>query len=159
MTESAVEKPDPIELDQAVMGNDVEAVKELLRRDVHINARNMRVAVRNGYTEIVRLLIEKGADVNIQAFDKSTPLMEAVFICNIEITRLLINGGAEITISNNAGETAISLAERKGRPEMIHLLKEALEVHHQLEVRAAIAQKQQRLNAARQPLVLRRPQP
>lgn len=63
------------------------------------------------YGDIVKLLIENGADVNALSHD-ATPLM--VSINDESITRLLLNAGADPNISSSNGTTALQLASRGG---------------------------------------------
>lgn len=67
---------------------------------------------------IVKLLIEKGADVNAVDYvknGKSTPLHKAVNGADTderyEVVNLLINAGADINARNVAGKTALEYAK------------------------------------------------
>ena len=82
-------------------------------------------------TEAVKLLLEKGADVNaIDRRTRSTPLHRAVTHTGapatagkseqvLEIIRLLLAHGADRTIKNNAGKTARDYVHR---PEILALV-------------------------------------
>ena len=51
----------------------------------------------NGHLEVVRLLIEKGADATAEDKDKLTPMQWAAFNGHLEVVRLLIEKGADAT--------------------------------------------------------------
>ena len=71
-----------------------------------------------GNIEIVKLLIERGAEVNAEAEDpgyshdrgRFTPLMFAVHINREDIAELLLNNGANIDYVNKVGKTALGAA-------------------------------------------------
>lgn len=50
---------------------------------------------------------EDKLDINIQDKDGDTPLHIAVFLCNLDIIKILINHGASIKIRDKWGQTAI----------------------------------------------------
>ena len=76
-------------------------------------------AVRNKNTEIVDLLIKKGANVNIQDFQtKKAPIHEA----NDKIAELLIANGANIDIQDKMYETSLHIAAKNGNKELALIL-------------------------------------
>ena len=60
-------------------------------------------AANKGYLEIVKLLIENGADINKSNNDGWTPLYSAADKGHLEVVKLLIENGADINKSNNNG--------------------------------------------------------
>jgi ankyrin repeat protein len=50
---------------------------------------------------------KENLDINIQDKDGDTPLHIAVFLCNLDIIKILINYGASIKIKDKWGQTAI----------------------------------------------------
>ncbi len=62
--------------------------------------------------KMMELLIQLGADVNIQDNDGNTPLFLAVFKLNPDKVKLLCENGADSSIKNNAGNTAYNWLER-----------------------------------------------
>ena len=59
-----------------------------------------------GKTEMAKLLIDAGAQLNFQNNDGSTPLHTAAFFCRPEIVQLLLARGVSKTIKNKYGQTA-----------------------------------------------------
>jgi ankyrin repeat protein len=53
------------------------------------------------------LLIEAGADLNFKNDEGSTPLITAAFLCRTEIVEMLLAKGADKSIRNKAGSTAL----------------------------------------------------
>ena len=84
------------------------------------------MAAENGNLEVVRLLIEKGADVRAEDNYKRTPLhlaSEARF-CQLEVVRLLIEKGADVSAEDKYKRTPAHLAVENGHSEVIRLLIE-----------------------------------
>lgn len=77
------------------------------------------MAASVGNLEVVKLLLLKGADVNLGA---STPLMEASAEGHVDIVALLLRSNAKINLVNSQGDTALSLACDIGNLEVVKLL-------------------------------------
>ena len=97
--------------------------------DVSQAARNpMRVqplhaAAAGRSFDVLRLLVEAGAPVNGKQEKGWTPLHEAVRQDNVEMTRYLVAHGADPKLQNDDGVSAIGLAAKEGRHDMLKLLK------------------------------------
>jgi ankyrin repeat protein len=63
-----------------------------------------------GQVEIVRTLLESGADPNCAGEEHFTPLMGAVRSGAIEIVKMLLSAGADVNALNEQRETALDLA-------------------------------------------------
>jgi ankyrin repeat protein len=63
-----------------------------------------------GRTEIAKLLIENGADLNYQNIEGSTALHTAIVFDKTEIANLLIDAGCDLNIKNNSGSTPLHTA-------------------------------------------------
>jgi len=68
-------------------------------------------AAEKGHTEIVQLLLQKGADVNAKTNSDRTALMLAAAKAHTEIVQLLLKNGADVNAKNKYGQTAYDLAE------------------------------------------------
>ena len=85
-------------------------------------------AAQAGHVEMMRLLLAAGADVN--AHDASqigeTPLGSVAASCSYEVAQVLVEAGADPTISGWMGQTALDRAQKRKRPEGVRV-KELLE--------------------------------
>jgi hypothetical protein len=59
--------------------------------------------------EILKAMLDHGAQANTRAEDGATPLMDAVLTQTPESVQLLINHGADVNARDNAGHSALSL--------------------------------------------------
>jgi Ankyrin repeats (3 copies)/Ankyrin repeats (many copies) len=73
---------------------------------------------------VVRLLLEHGADIDLQDKDGWTPLYTALINGALEIVPLLLEYGADVEARDNDGKTALQVAAEKGYDEIVELLRE-----------------------------------
>lgn len=74
--------------------------------------------------EIVKLLLENGADVNARDISGITVLMHVSRYGYTEIAKMLIEKGADVNAKDNEGRTALIQASGKGHKETAKLLIE-----------------------------------
>ena len=72
----------------------------------------------------VRLLLEHGADINLQDRVGQTPLHIASVCGALEIVHLLLENGADVEVTDNSGKTASQKAVERGRDDVVELLRE-----------------------------------
>ena len=82
----------------------------------------IRKAAAKGHVEIVKRLLEAGADPNLSDHYGWTPLLSACQAEHVEVVRLLVENGAQVDIPNALGVTALSLAAVLDNPEMVSIL-------------------------------------
>jgi hypothetical protein len=73
---------------------------------------------------VIRLLLEHGADINVQTDAGLTPLYRASSYGLLEVVRLLLEHGAEVEVKNKYGKTALQEAAERGHDEVVELLRE-----------------------------------
>jgi hypothetical protein len=77
-----------------------------------------------GNTELVKLLLENRANVNIQSSDGFTGLMIASLKGNTELVKLFLEKEANINAKSSNGFTSLMYASEIGKPEVVKLLLE-----------------------------------
>ena len=82
----------------------------------------LHFAARYSQTEVVRTLLDAGANPNSVGNMGQTALMEAINSHNLETTRLLISRGADLTQADSSGRTSLSYAVRQHNPAIVELL-------------------------------------
>ena len=70
------------------------------------------------------LLIFAGADVNAKNVESETPLMKAARRGSVECVQALLKRGADSTVRDNEGKSALALAREGGNDDVVSLLKD-----------------------------------
>lgn len=84
----------------------------------------MRVSAVTGNTEVAQHLIAAGADVNVKDRDGKTPLMVATLNNHERLVRLLIEKGADCSITNEYGIGISEMAKAFNRQNMVVILED-----------------------------------
>ena len=111
-------------LDHAVLFGFYEIAELLIECGADVNYSNgeratLHIAAMYS-TNLTRLLVENGADVDVKTINGDTPLMLAIEHGKTDTAILLLQAGADMSIQNADGETAKDLAEKMGDEEMKH---------------------------------------
>lgn len=135
----------------AALRGHMDLCRLLLGRGADVNKPGwtaLHYAASGEQTEIVKLLLDHFAYIDAEAPSGNTPLMMAVMYGPESTIALLLEAGADPTLKNNAGRTAMDLAEGIKRQGAINLLKpgitrwrenEALEAQRMKKVEAQMA--------------------
>ena len=94
--------------DQEAIQQHIAAGSDLNEREPTMGSSPLISAAVFGKTEVARLLIEAGADVNLQNKEGSTALHPAAFLCRTEIVKMLLDNGADRELLNIYGSTALA---------------------------------------------------
>ncbi|CAH0552635.1 unnamed protein product [Brassicogethes aeneus] len=111
----------------AVINNNVTILKFILEvKSLLVNSRNFKgetalfLAVRYQFTDIVLLMLQAGANVNLPNNEEVTPLHNASN--NPEIAHLLIKNGAKLDVIDYGGDTPLNEAVSSGCLEVVCML-------------------------------------
>ena len=77
------------------------------------------LAAYNGYEEVVWMLLEAGADVEVKSNGGRTALILAVVNDCKEVVKMLLEAGAAILVQSNDGSTALMLVARCGDKNVV----------------------------------------
>jgi len=82
-------------------------------------------AAKGSFGETAAYLLENGAEVNVQSKKKSiTALMLAAVSDNAELVSMLLEHGADTSLTDIFGRSALMLAEKKGNSAVVELLSD-----------------------------------
>jgi ankyrin repeat protein len=114
---------------QAVDANAIDFVSTLADLGADVNATDATTdepvllkAAQNGYTEIVRALVENGADVEAKDSYDLTALFLAAYEGYTDIVQLLLDYGADISVRNAYGMSALLWTAWNGHTETLQVL-------------------------------------
>jgi hypothetical protein len=82
----------------------------------------LHYAATSGHLEVIRLLLEEHAYIDAASPNNTTPLMMAAHYGTPEAVKLLLEAGADPTLRNDPGMTAIDFAHRGNRVESADLI-------------------------------------
>ncbi len=80
-------------------------------------------AAMAGHTEVVRLLIENGADLKAER-NGFIPLHSAAYRGQVNVVRILLASGSEVNVKTDFGHTPLLLAASHGHTDVVRILIE-----------------------------------
>jgi uncharacterized protein len=109
---------------EATLAGDVKRVRSHIQSNADLNVTYntntaLTYAARDGFTEIARLLIDAGAEVNWIDREGVTPLILASLKGHTEIVQLLLDHGADKTVVDQWNRTALDYVLRRGEADPI----------------------------------------
>ena len=82
--------------------------------------------------DVVKLLVSRGASVNLPNCRQTTPIMGVAFSGNMDVVKYLVENGAEIDAINLTRSTSLFLAAKTGQHEVIkYLLRKGANLNHE----------------------------
>ncbi|XP_054290850.1 ankyrin repeat domain-containing protein 39-like [Macrosteles quadrilineatus] len=113
----------------AALDGDKQRVRDLLNKGTEVDKRDgagytaLHYAVRRGDTEMCRLLLSAGANINaVTRAGQATALHRAAMSGRVEVVKLLIASGADVKLKDTEGRTAEDRAQEYNQPEVFKLL-------------------------------------
>jgi ankyrin repeat protein len=101
---------------EAIETGDLTAVVNFLAKGMPVDTKNhldqsaLYLAAKHGYTDMVTLLVDHGANINYKDCSGITPFGIAIQYDYLEIANTLLERGADITIKDSYGGTALLYA-------------------------------------------------
>jgi uncharacterized protein len=104
-------------------------VRALIQRDADVNKPGwtpLHYAATGGHVDIILILLEENAYIDAESPNKSTPLMMAAMYGSTAAVRALLDAGADPTLRNEIGLSAVEFAQRANRPDAAELVAAAI---------------------------------
>ena len=112
----------------ALKGN-LDLCEKLIARDADVNKPGwapLHYAATGAHIEVMKLLLANSAYIDAASPNGSTPLMMAAMYGNDAAVRLLLEAGADPSLKNSLGLTAIDFAQRAERKDAVNLIAAAI---------------------------------
>ncbi len=116
----------------AALAGMTQVCRRLIALDADVNKPGwtpLHYAATGGHAEIVQLLVEHSAYIDAQSPNQTTPLMMAAMYGNTRTLTALLDAGADVSLKNQKGMTALDFAleaDRPGAAELIERHRKAL---------------------------------
>ena len=117
----------------AANANDLASANLLIEAGASVNRPNwtpLHYAASKGHTEMMRLLIENDAYIDAESPNGTTPLMMAAYYATPKAVKLMLEEGADPTLQNKDGQTALDMAlskDKKLSAQYIRVFLDALQ--------------------------------
>jgi ankyrin repeat protein len=106
----------------------LEKVKSLLLKGANPSTVGaIHKASANGNMDIIQVLLEHGADVDVQDLGGQTALHYAAGYGYQDVVRTLLGSGADVMVEEDNGRTALDYADQNGNKAVVQLLEKARE--------------------------------
>jgi len=109
---------------------DINWINELLNNRMHIDTLDtkngmalLHFAASYNKIDIVKYLLDKGADVNVCDIAGDTPLHYAAYIGSIDVATCLLDCGAVKNMPDNQDRIAVIIASRYGKKKIAEFIE------------------------------------
>ncbi|HTH77701.1 MAG TPA: ankyrin repeat domain-containing protein [Ramlibacter sp.] len=120
---------DETPLMMACLRGQADIARKLIARGADVNKAGwtpLHYAATSGNVTIIRMLLDENAYIDADSPNGSTPLMMAAMYGTPESVKLLLDSGADPTLKNQLGLTALDFAKRADRKDAAELVTAGL---------------------------------
>jgi uncharacterized protein len=109
----------------AVFKGQVELAQQMIKQGADVNKTGwtpLHYAATAGNTLLVKMLLENYAYIDAESPNKTTPLMMAAHYGTAGAVKLLLEEGADVSLKNDLGLTAIDFAQRANKTDSVEII-------------------------------------
>ena len=113
----------------AALKGHADLVRKLIARGADVNKTGwtpLHYAATGGHLAIMEVLLEHHAYIDAESPNKTTPLMMAAHYGSVPSVKLLLEAGADPTLRNQLGLSAVEFAQRANRQDAADLVSAAI---------------------------------
>ena len=112
----------------ALLGNlsEIKRTLDIFRFDLNFESKYaqspLNRAALKGHKDVVKFLLDRGAEPNRRSYSGCTPLKWAAWYGHEDVVQLLLERGANPRIADGSGSSPLHLAAQDGRKDIVKLL-------------------------------------
>ena len=109
----------------AALAGNVKMCRMLIERDADVNKTGwtpLHYAATKGHLEVMRLLLDESAYIDATSPNGTTPLMMAAHYGTPEAVKLLLEAGADPSLKNDLGLSALDFANQASRVDSAQII-------------------------------------
>lgn len=113
----------------AALKGHTDLVRKLIARGADVNKPGwtpLHYAATGGHLAVMELLLEEHAFIDAESPNKTTPLMMAAHYGTLASVKLLLEAGADPSVRNELGLSAVDFAQRAGRQDAADMVSAAI---------------------------------
>lgn len=113
----------------AALKGQINLCRALLNREANVNKAGwtaLHYAATNGTPELIQLLLDHYAYVDAESPNGTTPLMMAAMYASEDAVKVLLDSGADVSLRNTRGLSAVDFANRAQKPKSVALIAAAI---------------------------------
>jgi ankyrin repeat protein len=117
----------------AALKGQTDLVRKLIARGADVNKTGwtaLHYAATSGHVAIIQMLLDEHAYIDAESPNKTTPLMMAAHYGTPQAVKLLLEAGADPTLRNELGLSAVDFAQRGNRRDAAEMIALAIRSRH-----------------------------
>jgi hypothetical protein len=104
--------------------NELNEMRKIIYTPAEYHDAPFETSIKNGYLDVIKVFLEKGADVKAANKDGDTPLHWAAAKGKLDVVKYLVEKGADVNAADKNGNTSLHWAAVYGNLDVVKYLEE-----------------------------------